>query len=251
MKVSALLTGALAEIGVSGAADAVSGEDLDLALLVFNELLDLWNADEARIYNIVFQTYTLTANLQPHTIGIAANTPTFTIPTTTDGGTGTLGNRPLRILGANLVLTTSSPNVNRPLTIRDEDWWRNQRVQALTSAIPTDLYYDPSWPNGSIYLWPKPTAAYGIQLELLITLAQVVLTDTFSLPPGYQQALRLTLAESLCAPFLVPMPQSLPDRAREARQIVFAVNTSVPRLTSDYAGSAQQGNWDYRTGSVL
>ena len=246
------LTAALSEIGVASGSDAVSGDDMDQALTIFNEVADLWNADEQRIFDVRFANYTLTANLQPHTIGIAANSPTFTIPTPVGGGTGTLGNRPQRIIGANLILNTSSPNTYTPLNIADRQWWLGQPTPGLTGANPTDLYYEPAWPNGNIYLWPVPTTAYGIQLELVITFAQFELTDTFSLPPGYQRALRLSVAEALVPSFLVPMPQGLPQMAMEARAIVFDQNTEIPRLISDAprSGGPNQSNWDWRTGQL-
>ena len=42
------------------------------------------------------------------------------------------------------------------------DAWNvnNERVPTLTGTIPTDLYYEPDWPNGSCFLWPVPTIAW-------------------------------------------------------------------------------------------
>lgn len=242
MTVTAFLTAALAELGVYQAGEAPSGEDADFALLILNELLDAWNAQDQALYSVAFSTFTITPNLNPHTIGLTENSPTWTVTT----------NRPTRILGANLVLTTTSPNVNVPLTIRDKNWWLNVRVSTLASAIPTDLYYDPTWPNGSVYLWTVPNTAYSVQLEIETLLAQLALTDTFTLPPGYQAALRLSVAEASQPAFGVPMPPGLPQRAMEARARAWGQNTTVPRLATATGALQSSGGrrtyFDYRSG---
>jgi hypothetical protein len=80
------------------------------ALLLFNELLDALNVDGRAIYNRTFTTYTLTPLLQPHTIGLSANAPTFAV---------TIG-RPKKIVAANIVLTG---NIRKELELLDEQGW--------------------------------------------------------------------------------------------------------------------------------
>src|SRR5438552_3839020 len=125
---------------------------MDDALLVFNELLDLWNVNGRALYGRTFTTFTLTPNLQPHSIGIAANAPTFSVSVA----------RPSKIRQANLVLANS---IYRPLNVRDEAWYLNRRAPAVKSAVPTDLFYSDDMPNGNLFLYPVPTTAYGLQLD--------------------------------------------------------------------------------------
>lgn len=244
MKVDAFLTQALAELGVYQAGEAPSGEDADTALFIFNEVLDALNADNRALYTVQFSAFTLTPNLSPHTIGLSTNSPAPTFSVSTG--------RPTRILGANLVLNTTTPNINLPLNIRDKTWWLSLSVPSLSTAIPTDLYYEPDWPNGSLYFWTVPTAAYGVQLEIETLLAQVTLTTTFTLPPGYQQALRLTTAEALQPIFQVPMPPTLPQRAMEARARCWSGNVTIPRLRTATDGLQSTGGaktyFNYYTG---
>lgn len=221
--VSDFLRLALAEIRAARAGDVVNPDDMGDALLIFNECLDLLNATSRALYSHAFTTFTLTANLQPHTIGLTANTPTFTV---------TIG-RPSRIVSANLVLTNVTPNVRKPLNLPDRQWWSDQAVQGITASIPSDLYYEPKWPNGSIYLWPVPTTAYGLELETETLLASVALTDTFDLPFGYQQALRLTTAELLAPMFGQQVSPSTAQKAREARALVWGDNDEIPGVIAD------------------
>jgi hypothetical protein len=238
--ISEFLTAALAEIRVARAGDVIGPDDMDLALFVFNEYLDALNADGRALYSVdVGPIRTLTPNLQPHTIG-----PTGTFVVTT---------RPVEILAANLTITAASPATRIPLNIRDDQWWMDVRSRLIATAHPTDLFYNPTFPNGEINLWPVPTTAYGLELEMRTVLASVIITDTFSLPPGYQQALRLTMAELLAPAFGQTVSQSTRDKARDARGKVWANNDQIPNAIPDRGvplGGPKSGGYNYRTGSV-
>lgn len=230
---------ALSEIRVARAGDVPSPDDMGDALLIFNELLDTLNADERALYSTMIAAFTLTPNLQPHTIGIAANTPTFVVTT----------GRPVRIMRANLILAN---NIRNPIDIRDDEWWMNVRAQAVTSTIPTDLNYSPDWPNGSIRLWPVPTAAYQLELMTETLLAQVALTDTFDLPMGYQQALRLTTAELLAPAFGQQVSPSTEKKARAARENAWGANDVIPNARTRDGGmpGGRGGGFNFRTGMM-
>lgn len=245
--INTLCTDAALELNRIGAADALSGEDSTFLLKKLNRILDNWNADGQAVYTIGFTLFTLVPNLSPHTIGVAANSPTFTVTT----------NRPVNIQSASLVLT-GSPAIDIPINIRDDDWWALNRVKGLATAIPTDLYYSPDWPNGSLYFWPVPTVAYGVRLEMRFVLAQVLAATPLSLPPGYRDALTLTLAEDCITAFgaqLSPLQaQTLMTKARQARARIFANNRPSPNLATRDSGlpgtSSGQSNWFYPTGSL-
>lgn len=243
--VTSFLTLALSEIRAVSAGDVVSADDLDLALLIFNEYLDWLNANDRALYDRDFTTYTLTPNLQPHTIGLTANSPTFTVTT----------NRPSAIVNANIILAN---NIRSRLSIVNDQGWNAivagaaaGQTPTITATIPTVLYYGSSWPNGSIYLWPVPTAAYGLELETETLLAQVALSDTLTLPPGYQQALRLSVAE-LCAPHLgLTVSPDTRAAARAARELVWGANDDIPSIVTRDAGmpgGVSGSAFDYRTG---
>jgi hypothetical protein len=249
ISVTDFLTLALTEIRAVRAGDVPSAEDLALALQVFNELLDAWNAEDQALYTLGFATFTLTPNLQPHTIGLSTNTPTPTFSVSVT--------RPQKVRHANIVLST---NIRAGLNIVDDDGWNAilagaaaGQTPTVFSAVPTDLYYSPDWPNGSLYLWPVPNTAYGLELETDTLLASVASTDTFTLPPGYQQALRLTLAELLAAAFGQQVLPTTTIKAREARARLFGANAYVPNLmTRDGGlpgGRPPGSNFDYRSGT--
>jgi hypothetical protein len=231
-----IVTDAARELGVINAADVLSGDLVDQGLRLLNRIFDNWSAEHDAAYAQTFTTYTMTPSLSPHTIG----------PT----GTFTVDQRSVSIEGASIVLTTSTPNVNVPLELRDAAWWDAQPVPDLESTIPSDLFYSPTWPNGSLYLWPVPSVAYGLAITTRVLLSQLLLTSTFSLPPGYWDAATKTLAEEWAGPLLVPLPPQLVRKAAQARQRIFRNNVSSPDLRTRDGGmpGVARGSYDYLTG---
>jgi hypothetical protein len=232
-KVLDICTDALFENGAYGIDTPVlSADDAQMALRWLNRRLDAWAALRRYAYNVSFTEFTLTPNHQPHLIGPGLNAPDFAV-----------AQRPVRIEGAALVLNNVTPNVDLNLNIRDDAWWQAQSVKGIATTTPTDLYYSPDWPNGSLWLWPIPTFAYGLRLEMWGLISRVAtLATVFTLPPAYERALVLTLAEDLCRPFGRPLAADLVAAAREARAELQTNNIKSPRIASaDYGASGSRG----------
>jgi hypothetical protein len=242
--VAELVTNAALDLGLIDPTESLSTADQSYLIAVLNRLLNAWNADRRAVYATAFADYTLTADLSPHTIG----------PT---GATFTAVQRPVSIDGANLILDTSSPAVLTPIAIRDAQWWLGQSVQALSSDVPTDLYYQPDWPNGKLYFWPVPSAAYQVQLLTRVLLADTLTSGvTFTLPPGYELAVQLTLEEYAARGFGKPLPPELPRQASLARATIFANNDQIPRLETHDAGmtpgtGGRRADFNYLTGQIV
>lgn len=216
-------------------------ENEALGLARLNAILDQWNADQEATYTVTYPTFTTTSGLSPHTIGLAANSPTWTVTT----------NRPVAIMAANRWQGSGTTLVRIPITIHlDQQWWVAQSTPNIQSGIPTDLYYSPTWPNGSVYLWPVPNDAFTVELQVRLVLAQLSLSDTFTMPPGYLRALMLTLAEDLTTPLTQPLAPSLVKKAADARALIFGVNTAPVRIRTNPIGSQTSWgfNWRSRTG---
>lgn len=239
--VAEVITETFQDINVLAVGESLSAAMEQDGLRKLTRLLNSWNAIREAVYADRLTTYTLVPSLQPHTIGPAASTPTYTVI-----------QRPVSIDGANLVLNDVSPAVHRPLNLRDSEWWRLLVVPTLSTSIPTDLYYNAEWPLGKIYLWPVPTTAYGLEIQTRIVLDDLLLTDTLSMPPGYRDAITLTLGERLAPVYPPANPQ--PEAAREARARIFANNDVVPRLqTADFgmphaSSTTPRATFNYRSG---
>jgi len=223
--VQEIITDALGELGVLSTGEPLSAPEADIALRYLNRMLDQWAARMINAYNVNFSAFTLTPNHQPHLIGPNLVAPDFAV-----------AQRPVRIENAAIILNNVPQPVDVPLNIRDDNWWANQRVKTITSTVPTDLYYSPDWPNGALYLWPIPTFPYGLRLETWVLISGFTsIADTVELPPGYREALMLSLAEKLARPFGKPLGEDLRSDAARARAIFQTNNAKSPRTASaDY-----------------
>lgn len=235
---------ALVEIGAYNPNDPLDAADLQQGVRRLNRIVDSWAARKIFAYNVDFSLYTLTPNHSPYLIGPGLTSPDFAAP----------AGRPTRIESANLVLTGSSPAVDLPLNIRDNEWWANQSVKTLTSTIPTDLYYSPAFPNGQIILWPIATAANGLRLETWVELGQVPANvgATFAAAPGYELAAVLTLAEQSAAAYGKPLSPDLIRRAAAARAALQSNNAASPRIQSaDWGADGRRSTADFNYKSGL
>lgn len=234
MKALNLLTSALIEADWVSVGEAADPESLNFALSKLNDLLEEWSALKRYSWSMQFPVFNLVAGLSPHTIG---PTGTFVTPY-----------RPVRIENWDFVLTSIN-NVDIPRKVRDADWWWRQRVKTLSSNIPTDLYYEPQWPNGNLYFWPVPNTQYPVRLETWVTLGQIggVQSD-LSLPQGYRRALTLSLAEELAGPRSSD-PQLI-RKAEAARAAIQSNNAKSPRISTADAGMAadRRGDFNWETG---
>lgn len=233
-----IITDAFVEIRVARAGDVIAPEMLDQGQRAANRILDLWNANRRAVFADTFTDFTLTPSLSPHTVG--------------PSGTFVVAQRPVKIDAAVLNLG-GTPNVFAPIDVHDELWYRALPVPAITSSVPTDLYYETAWPNGNLFFYPIPTTAYSVRLWMRVVLASITdVTATFSLPPGYQDALTMTLAERLASGNGQTASQDTRQAAKEAREIVFGNNDEIPDLNTLDGGMPGTGGgaYNYRTGSV-
>src|SRR5262249_22300097 len=111
---------------------------------------------------------------------------------------------------------------------------------------------------------PVPNSNYQVRLQLRGLLIAVTgdqiagLKSAISLPPGYRQALTLTLAERLCPSFEKQPHPLLIQSASKARQAIFQNNSESPRInTQDFGmpvcGSVgkKEGDFNWLSGSPL
>ena len=234
-----LVTEALLEIGAINLGDVPDAATQQFVLSKYNRLLSNWNAERAAVWAVSFLPFTLVPTLQPHTIGPS-------------GATFTVGSRPVEIEEINIILNNVTPAVRSGVNLRNSQWWAANAVQGVQTSIPTDCYYEPDWPNGSLFLWPIPTVAYGIEIVTRITLGTALITDGYAFPPGYQDAATLTVAEDLQSAFGKAPSELLALKAMQARARIFANNDPKLRMRTQDSGMPQgrqtRASFNYLTG---
>jgi hypothetical protein len=202
---------AMEEIGACGFGETPEASATDLAFRRLNDMIDGWRNHSLLTYHIGWQSVALTPSMQTRTIGT--------------GGQINVA-RPTRIdVGSYVVVGSESYDLKQ--VTRDE--WASIAEKTLTGDRPYVFYYEPSSPLGVVHFWPQATCtAYLALPTVLSTFAD--LSTEYTFPPGYKDAIVLSLAEKLCRPFNRPIPGTLRADAGNARNRIKRANLQVPQL---------------------
>lgn len=231
-----LVADVLREIRVINAVDPAGPEDQAYVLRKVNRILDRWNADRQTVFQELIASFTCSPGVSPHTIG----------PST---ATWTTGQRPVSLEAA--AWAENAAGSRTPIAVRNSSWWMRLPDKASSSSFPTDVYFEPAWPNGNLYFWPVPTAARVVDLQMRVVLGMLALGDRLSMPPGYLDAIIKTAAEECVGQFGVDMPAGLPQFALDARAVIFGNNGETLPLENDAPGSGAGGYFDYQVGRYV
>ena len=222
--VRAICTDALNEIGVLSEGETMSAAYGALCLLRLQHQIDSWQAQRLTLALQRRTVFTLTSGTSTVTLGPAGATVTMS--------------RPVWLNTVNYVIPGSSPSVESPIGQMNEDAYAALSIKSLTSALPTQCFYQTSLDTvlGSLFFWPQVTqnvsiAIYDPQGIGVPTTLDSILTG----PPGYQEAFMYQLALRLVGPFGRPMPEALPALANEALTTIKRVNVRPGILGIDAA----------------
>jgi hypothetical protein len=207
--VSDILDDALMYIGAYGPGETVSSDDQTFALRICNRALDGWSARKLSPIGVKHANYTL-SGAASYTYG-----PAMTWNATT---------RPIKVKAAS---TIAADGVETPAVIVTAEEWVQIRDKTRTGLFVRELLYDGGYPTGNIYVTPMP-AAGSCSLWTYEAITDFVnLTDTVSLPPGFERALVIALGLELCIPFQRPIPDGLPQLAVQAMEDIATLTAEI------------------------
>jgi hypothetical protein len=217
-----ILTRAMRTATILGASDVMEGNDAADALLVLNQMMDAWQAERLFAYQIVSRTHALTTGVATYSIG--------------PGGTIDV-DRPVRIEWA---FTRDSQHYDRPMNIVPDQVFASITRKDQGNNFPTVLYYAPGFPLGSIRIWEHPSANLVMHLGCWVTLSEFAdLNSSVTLPPGYEQAIVLSMAELLSPEYGKEPSGSLVRMAAKARANIQQNNLPDPRIACEFMGVQQ------------
>jgi hypothetical protein len=234
---------ALQSLGYLQRAGVVANpSELARGLQVFANMVDTSNTSRANIFCEVENQF-----------------PTVNQQQTYSWGTGGTWNapRPLRVTQANLILPTS-PVIRRPMAIWDRSQWAGIVLQGIYTW-PDGMYcdyaetsLDGKTPAANVYLEPIPDGVYQVETySWQANVAPATLATPIAFPPGYQEFWIGGLAIRLASMHRLPVPQSVLDTYREARQGIARINAAqaCPRLATDAAlDTSGNGLYNWLTG---
>lgn len=235
-------TRALQLLGVIDPTQSPSPEDAQTAFDVLNDWIDGLGTQRLTIYYRARSTGTYTASASSITLG--------------SGGTFNIV-RPLWIDAAAYEIPGTSPAVESPLEVWNDQQYAAQSIKGLTSTLPTAIYVDFNWTAGlaRLYAWPIPTQAITLVLYTPTALTEFADQSTdYTFPPGYRRAITFNLANELAPwyPSITPDPR-IKEIAVESMANIKRANTRIPLAVMDPVllamGGAARRAFNYRTGT--
>lgn len=188
-----LINSSLRLIGVIASGETPSTEESNDAFVVMNQLLASWSAQQVPCLGLTRATVTMTG-----------------------ASSYALAVRPLRIKSAMWVVG----GVDIEFEVVPSNLFADGRRGRV-------LFYDGGFTTGTIYLRPAPSTG-TLTLETFLPLTAIAaLATTINLPPGYERALRFSLALDLCAEFGRPVPESVAAGASESIGAIASLNRQV------------------------
>lgn len=212
---SDLIKGSLRLLGVIGQGESPSAAEQTDGLNALNEMLSSWSNERLLAYSRVREEFTLTSGQGSRTIGTTGNFVT---------------SRPQEIEQATIEDQSASPTAEYPLQILSLAEWAGIIQKDSTADVPTKLYYEPTNPNGTLYLWPVPSAANKIVLYSRKPLSALAITDTLAFPPGWEEALRYNLAVKLAPEYGVAPALEVKEIALTSRAAIEGTNNQQLNL---------------------
>jgi hypothetical protein len=217
-----LVTDALREIGVLAAGEVASAEDALSGLAALNRLVDQWKTEELNCYKTDRTTWSLVSGTQQYTLGI--------------GGTINIA-RPVFIDHINFEDTSPSKPIEYQMNPLTDDAWSRIPIHTITAPYPTSYYYNPTYPLGTVELWPVPTSATlrGVIYAPVSVTEFSTLSDVVSLPPGYRRMIVKNLAMEMCPSYARPSSPELQSQASDSKAAVKRSNKRLMDMTIETA----------------
>jgi hypothetical protein len=221
-----IINSALRLIGVLAAGETASAEESSDSLTALNDMLSLWTIDRLMVYQYQQGSKALTPNDGIYTIG--------------SSGADITDSRPLRIESA---FIRDSSGYDSSLTIINQDEYNRITTKSTASTYPNRLFYDPSFPNGTIYLYPVPSVAntlYYTVSKQFSSFATLGASATF--PPGYTQLIKYNLAVLLAAEFNTPVRPDVVAIAQDTKEKIETLNNRLSQGISLFDSSFSRFN---------
>lgn len=149
--------------------------------------------------------------------------------------TGSLPTTPA--LGTITVQAVNGVPVEIPRSVITDDAYQSIQLKNMSNSQFTLVYYNPTYPLGTIFLWPRPNTA---QNQLVLYLNNVfagfaTLTTVYDYPslPGYFEALQYTFNKRLAPAYGISLSGDLRALADESFGLIKRANNKIVDLPTD------------------
>ena len=210
----AIIKGALRLIDVLAAGEPLKGPEGADGLVALNDLIEQVNLQPLMQPAKTQLSQVMTASQATYTFGASGDNST----------------RPVRIYNAFMRDTTNS--VDFPVNIISSDKYSLVTFKTTTSTYPFNLYYRNAYPQGVANLYPVPSAANTLFMEVQAAISSVAtLATSVDLPPAYIKYFKNQLAIDISPEYQATISPVVYENAAEAKAWIKRMNnTDVPNM---------------------
>jgi hypothetical protein len=170
-----IINRALRLLGVLAEGESPTTTMSNDALTALNAMVDAWNTEYLTLYATENITITLDGSAS-YTIGATGDVVASAAPISIDSA----------------FITVNS--VDYPISEMTQSRYDSLVSKSLTSQIPTDFVFNSTHPDATVTFYPVPDSGNVVTLRVNTLLSAFTLTQTFSMPNGYENALVFNLA---------------------------------------------------------
>lgn len=221
-------------IGVLAAGESPSGEEQNDALQALNEFLGSLSNEKLMLYDDNEEELQLVAGTQSYTIGSGGDFDTV---------------RPMKITRARLKIVTQTPNYELPMSVATENEWASITQKTTSSKIVTHLYYDATYPLGTIEVYPNPSAAEKVIInsqKLIKSFSSA--STTLNMPEGWEQMLAFNLAVILAPEYGRPVDPAVMNEAMRSKRALRMTNQKPLTMQNEVAAIIGKKSFNWLSG---
>jgi hypothetical protein len=207
--------------------DVITGATVPDDMVVGGDLTGVGIPDGTTI--VSFNPFTNTVVMsQPATITNGPQQISYTIP-----GDFKM-QRPLRITNAFTRIYTQGSGLDYPISIVDQKRYVDIGFKAIQAPWPIVLWYNPTYPLGTLYFYQNPSDSAEVHLYTDLILTNFTdLTQQVVMPQGYSRFLKRKLARELAPEYGSIWTQQQEKLTKEAEDYVKSLN-AVPTPVANY-----------------
>lgn len=232
--VRALIRRSLLTLGVLSSTEPMTADEAQDGLETLNALLASWATERLTLYHVPRVDVPLLPSQAPYTWGPGGDIPSP---------------RPLRLEGAVLRVDEGGSVMDWPVAVLSQAAYEQGiMLKALESTYPCAVYYETTYPLGTLHVYFVPQMPSTLGLFPVVPLTGFASIDSVvTLPEGYERLLVYGLSVDLAPMYGKEVTPTLAGILAEAKSGVKRANTVSPLLGCDAALTSQglQGAQDW------
>lgn len=213
MTVETLIKASLRKLGVYASGESPTAEELQDGLEALQSMLRSWSGRMSNVFVSTKESFTLVSGTASYSWG--------------SGGDFSSA-RPNKVLGAYIL---DSSSVSHPVDVTlTEGEYRRISVKG-TSSRPYTLYFHPSYPTATVYLYPTPNAAETLYVDSMKPFTESssfdALASTLAFPVVYEETLIYSLGMRLAPEYEKTVSAEFVAIANSAYDIMMIANAAA------------------------